>query len=206
MIATTMSNSEGLRCRRRRHSNRHYHTSSMLAAVLLALLSNFAVLVNSQADLVSYCGIKPCIEALRMSCEELIESYQFQGSCCSMESIPQTGGCRVTVSFGNCFWYPWCGVCDKDDNKASRCNNIFETDANQRPCPVADFDPVEIQQSENFTIPSCSPSMSPSDYSMLEDGEDSSAVSSISLVSTTAVMTGAAAVLVAVIAAAVFAV
>lgn len=149
-------------------------TTTKLASVLLTalLMSTFvAVPVNSQSDLMNYCGTQPCIEPVRMSCDEMMERYEFQGSCCSLAVIPQTGGCRITVSFGNCFWYPWCGTCEEDEEIVGRCNNIFETDANQRPCPVGDFDPVEIQQSENFTQPSCSPSMAPTDNSDSENGE-----------------------------------
>ena len=152
-------------------------TTTKLASVLLTalLLSTFVVVpVNSQTDMVNYCGTKPCIEPVRMSCDEMMERYEFQGSCCSLEDIPQTGGCRVTVSFGNCFWYPWCGTCEEDEEIVSRCNNIFETDADQRPCPVGDFDPVEIQQSENFTQPSCSPSMAPTDNGEIGGGGSSS--------------------------------
>jgi hypothetical protein len=147
---------------------------STLATVLLVLLSALATTVESQTDMYNYCGEKPCIEPLRMSCEEMIDTYRFQGSCCSMETIPQTGGCRITVSFGNCFWYPWCGECDAVDEVNSRCNNIFETDANQRPCPVADFDPVAIQASEFYERPSCSPTMAPIPTAPPEDGSSAS--------------------------------
>jgi len=186
-----MSNSEGLRCRRR------IAPSSVLASVLLVLLSTLAVLVDSQADLNNFCGVKPCIEPVRMSCQEMIEKYQFQGSCCSMVDIPQTGGCRVTVTFGNCFWYPWCDTCEEDEEVVSRCNNIFETGANERPCPVGDYDPLEIQKSMDFAQPSCAPSMAPSEPPT-RDG--SSARSN--LLSATSVTTGVLAVLVAVVAAA----
>lgn len=186
-----MSNSEGLRCRRR------FAPSSVLASVILVLLSTFAVLVDSQTDLINFCGDKPCIEPVRMSCQEMIQKYQFQGSCCSMEDIPQTGGCRVKVTFGNCFWYPWCETCEEEEEVLSRCNNIFETSANERPCPAGDYDPLEIQKSVDFTQPSCSPSMAPSQMPI---GDDSSARSN--LLSVTSVTTGVVAVLVAVVAAA----
>jgi len=134
--------------------------------ILLALLSTPA---NSQADRFEYCGSKPCIEPVRTSCEEMMEMYEFQGSCCSLEIIPATRGCRITVSFGNCFWFPWCGECDDEERDRTSCNRVFETDANERPCPVADFDPVRLQKAENFTRPSCSPTMSPT---MLSERED----------------------------------
>lgn len=128
---------------------------------LLILLSSLAVTVNAQTNLQNYCGTKPCIEPVLMSCEEMIERYQFQGSCCSLETIPATGGCRLTVSFGNCFYYPWCGECDEIEAGKSRCNNIFTTDANQRPCAQGDYDPLKIQSSIAYEPPSCPPTMAP---------------------------------------------
>lgn len=201
-------NSESFNCFRRRCNNRHQPSANAGFLLILSLLSILTVFVNSQTNLLNYCGEKPCIEAVRMSCEEMMERYQFQGSCCSMEIIPSTGGCRITVSFGNCFWYPWCGTCDDDEESATRCNKIFETDANQRPCPVADFDPVAIQASENFTIPSCSPSMQPS-VSFGNEGESAAAAPTSVVVARNqnwwvqAATTGAVALLVATIAAAI---
>ena len=133
----------------------------LATGLVLVLLSIFSLVVNSQTDMMNYCGEKPCIEPVRMSCPEMIEKYRFQGSCCSMERIGATGGCRITVGFGNCFWYPWCGTCEGEEETASRCNNVFETGAQQE-CPVGDFDPIEIQASADYTTPSCAPSMAPS--------------------------------------------
>ena len=174
------SSSEAFGYVRRRCNNRH-QPSAAAGFLLILSLSILSVFVDSQTDMFNYCGSKPCIEPVRMSCEEMMELYQFQGSCCSLEIIPATGGCRVTVSFGNCFWYPWCGTCDEEEEKASRCNNIFETDANQRPCPVGDFDPVAIQASEDFTTPSCSPSMQPSVTVMSSDESAAAAPTSVVL-------------------------
>jgi len=194
-----MSNSEVFVYHPRRFNNRF---TSVLTAIF-SVLVNLVVTVNSQTDMLNYCGTKPCIEPVRMSCQEMMDRYQFQGSCCSMQSIPQTGGCRITVSFGNCFWYPWCGTCEKDEEDTSRCNNIFETDADQRPCPDGDFDPVEIQKSENYTIPSCAPSMAPTNASMAGDGDGGSSASiTRALPPTIVLMTSAAAVLAATLAAA----
>ena len=121
-----------------------------------------------------YCGDKPCIEPMLISCEEMIETYEFRGSCCSLESITATGGCRLTVSYGNCYWYPFCGVCDELNQKEqSRCHNVFETDANQKPCPLGDYDPLTIQQDPSWYPPSCAPSMSPTNSSMGADDESS---------------------------------
>jgi len=163
--------------------------------ILLALLSTPA---NSQADRFEYCGSKPCIEPLRTSCEEMMELYEFQGSCCSLETIPATGGCRITVSFGNCFWYPWCGECDDEERKSTSCNRVFETEANQRPCPVADFDPVKLQKAEDFERPSCSPSMAPSESQ--DGGSGSGSTSLFSAQNTHTNLVGAATVLVVLVA------
>lgn len=201
------NNSETSVCVYRRYNNRH-QPSARSSFLLVLCLSILAAFVNSQTDRLTYCGFKPCIEAVRMSCEEMMDLYQFQGSCCSLEIIPSTGGCRVTVSYGNCFWYPWCGTCEKEEEKASRCNIEFQTDADQRPCPEGDFDPVAIQAAENFTSPSCSPTMQPSASSMLKD--ESAAAPPTSVIIgwnqhwwARAATTGAVAVLVAAIAVAV---
>lgn len=152
-----MSTSKGLVDSRRRCN----YLVQFSVMSLLILLSSLAVTVNAQTNLQNYCGTKPCIEPVLMSCEEMIERYQFQGSCCSLETIPATGGCRLTVSFGNCFYYPWCGECDEFEAGKSRCNNIFTTDANQRPCAQGDYDPLKIQSSIAYEPPSCPPSMAP---------------------------------------------
>jgi len=138
----------------------------------------------------NYCGDKPCIEPTSMSCEEMIETYEFQGSCCSLEIIAATKGCRLTVSFGNCFWYPFCGDCEEADQKGGgRCNNIFETNANIRPCPDGDYNPLEIQSDPTWYPPSCAPSMSPTNSSMGENDDESSASASASTFSITGGMT-----------------
>lgn len=171
------------------------YSSSMLASILLVLVL-LSTKVHSQTDMINYCGEKPCIEPLRMSCEEMIETYEFQGSCCSMEVISATGGCRISVTFGNCFWYPWCGDCDESDEVTSRCNNIFETDADQRPCPAGDFDPIAIQAQIDFERPSCAPTMAPVSAAPVEDGSSASTHTD-NVVSRMVMMTGAVGILVA---------
>ena len=105
----------------------------------------------------SYCGPQDCIVPLRLSCEQMIEEYDFQGSCCSMEPIPETRGCRLTVSNrGNCFWFPKCGECDTTDEEIG-CNVIYETES-EGTCPPSDYDPVA--DSKNATV-SCVPTISP---------------------------------------------
>mmetsp|Transcript_21961 Transcript_21961/g.52274 ORF Transcript_21961/g.52274 Transcript_21961/m.52274 type:complete len:202 (+) Transcript_21961:164-769(+) len=191
----------------RRRCNGRHQPSANAGFLLVLLLSLLTVSVDSQTDMLNHCGSKPCIEPLRISCEKVMELYQFQGSCCSLDIIPSTGGCRVTVSYGNCFWYPWCGICDEEDEKVSRCNNHFQTAANIRPCPEGDYDPVAIQASENFTVPSCSPSMQPS-AGFLSDESTAAAPTSVVVVRkqqwwVRAATTGAVAAIVTAIAAAV---
>lgn len=159
-----------------RRQNLHRHlTPSTLAAVFLVLLSNafFVDYAKAQGTNEVYCGAEPCIEAVRSSCEDMIQTYKFQGSCCSLEKIPATGGCRITVGFGNCFWYPFCGICEndmEDENfKKDKCNNLFETDAEDKVCPVYDFNPLEIQSAPEWSLPSCTPSMAPTTSSMKAD-------------------------------------
>ena len=164
------------------------------AHTLLLLVFLSAVMVHSQTELLNHCGVKPCIEPVRMSCEEMIERYQFQGSCCSLEIISATGGCRLTVSSGNCFYYPWCGDCDLVEEEESRCNNIFETTANLG-CPKKDFDPLEIQASDEYEVPSCAPSMSPTPFT-----GDGSGGSSTHNNKNIVAMTGVAGILVAALA------
>lgn len=126
------------------------------------LLFLFSDATNAMPELLNFCGSEPCIKDVPMSCADMIDTYQFQGSCCSIEILPETIGCRITVSTGNCYWYPWCGKCEEEDEAVSKCNNLFETDAKQD-CKEGRFDPVELQQSEVFSVPECDPTISPTD-------------------------------------------
>lgn len=143
-----------------------------IAAILLGWQGPLPVsVVYAQTELYNYCGEKQCIESTTIPCEEMIETYRFQGSCCSMTYVPQTKGCRITVSYGNCYWDPWCaadheGECD--GQHPSRCGNVFETNANQRPCPVGDYDPLAIQAAVDWYPPSCAPSMAPTNRTEAE--------------------------------------
>jgi hypothetical protein len=87
----------------------------------------------------------------------MIEQYDFQGGCCSMEPIPETRGCRLTVSNrANCFWYPKCGECDTTDEEIG-CNIVYLTESDGT-CPPSEYDPVA--ESKNGTV-SCVPTMAP---------------------------------------------
>ncbi|KAG7355244.1 hypothetical protein IV203_004600 [Nitzschia inconspicua] len=145
--------------------------SSVVAATALFLLAvslNLS-LVQSQAFTNEfYCGMGPCIVPLRLPCEQMIEEYRFQGSCCSMVSVPETRGCRLTVANrGNCFWYPYCGVPDPMDELIG-AGIEYKTDSSAD-CPVSEFDPLFLNTSspdfippENRTDVSCVPTMTPS--------------------------------------------
>lgn len=105
-----------------------------------------------------YCGLDLCLVPLRLSCEEMINQYDFQGSCCSMETVNETLGCRITVgAAGNCFWYPKCGECDPLDDQI-QCNILYST-ATDSICPESDFDPLA---SFNETETTCPPVAAPS--------------------------------------------
>jgi hypothetical protein len=131
-----------------------------------------------------YCGTEPCIIPLRLSCEQMIEEYKFQGSCCSMESIPETRGCRVTVADrGNCYWYPYCGMPDPLDEEIS-AGFEHTTDSDQE-CPESEFDPLFLNTSspdyispENRTNVTCDPTMAPSSPDGTDGSSDSPAGSS----------------------------
>mmetsp|Transcript_13581 Transcript_13581/g.21849 ORF Transcript_13581/g.21849 Transcript_13581/m.21849 type:complete len:174 (-) Transcript_13581:947-1468(-) len=136
--------------------------------LLLSIVGAFLVStvpVSSQQTEQFFCGTGECIIPLRLSCEQMIEEYEFQGSCCSMESIPETRGCRVRVANrGNCFWYPYCGLCDMSDEEIG-CNTVYTTESDNS-CPDSEFDPLfqnTTNQNMNRTRPSCVPTMAPSE-------------------------------------------
>lgn len=115
-----------------------------------------------------YCGEAPCIIPLRLSCEEMIAQYSFQGSCCAMESIPETRGCRVTVADrGNCYWYPYCGEPDPLDEEIGA--GIEYTTDSELECPLSEFDPLFLNESSPDFIPAenrtdnvtCPPTLTP---------------------------------------------
>ncbi|KAL3940260.1 MAG: hypothetical protein SGARI_001051 [Bacillariaceae sp.] len=131
----------------------------MKSFLSIAVGSLMASVVAQDAAEPFYCGQSPCIVPMRLSCEEMIEKYHFQGSCCSMESIDATRGCRLTVADrGNCFWYPYCGFPDPFEDEIGD-NVIYSTDSDAV-CPESQFDPVG--ESANRTDVSCVPTMAPS--------------------------------------------
>jgi hypothetical protein len=135
--------------------------NTMMKYLLVLLSSTFL-----SATALTYCGFTPCIVPLALSCEELVADYDFQGSCCSLEDIPGTGGCRVRVAGkGNCAWTPKCGLCDP----ANKCNEEQKTDS-EDVCEESIYDPLgqisretsgDDTNSTNATMPSFFPSMAP---------------------------------------------
>ena len=92
----------------------------------------------AQAPEVVFCGTKPCFVPLAIPCRVMARDFNFQGSCCSLEDIAGTGGCRITIAGGgNCAWTPKCGEC----TGASSCNKIYETDSTEA-CKVTRYSVV----------------------------------------------------------------
>jgi hypothetical protein len=133
----------------------------MFTVASLTLLSSPAA---SQAVSRAFCSDPGCIIPVKLTCEEMILQFEFQGGCCSMESIPETRGCRITISGGaNCYWYPRCSqttpttVTDCQNDQLLRCHTVFETDST-RACPESEFDPfVNITDAST-----CPPAQAPS--------------------------------------------
>ena len=146
---------------------------STSTTVLLLLSSSSSspvvqVFVEAQAVANAFCVDPGCIIPVDETCEAMIEKYEFQGSCCSMESIPETRGCRITIAAeGNCYWFPRCATpqsitaCQNDPN--IRCHTIFETDTT-RSCPTSQFDPYV-----NVTS-TCPPTQAPAPTQPPTDG------------------------------------
>eukprot|EP00536_Pseudo-nitzschia_multiseries_P005039 jgi/Psemu1/303081/fgenesh1_kg.91_\ len=168
-----MTTNGDMRCHSNWNNPYHRLTSSTLVAVVIVLLYSAFLFdyANAQGTGQTYCGDEPCFIPLRSSCQDLIDNYKFQGSCCALEIIPATGGCRITVGFGNCFWYPFCGDCPVDGDLfvQDKCNIIHETDAVAKVCPKFDYDPLQIQNDPLWETSSCAPSMAPTPFGMKSD-------------------------------------
>jgi len=128
----------------------------------------------------NFCGSAPCIVDMAISCQALVEEYDFQGSCCAMEDIPAIRGCRIEVSAaGNCFWTPRCGECDL----SAKCNFVYSTTASTA-CPTSKYDPFD--QTLKATCPPTPAPLAPTDFPTPLPSEASSlgfAVAAVGVVS-----------------------
>lgn len=87
-----------------------------------------------------YCGPDTCVVPIaNTTCREFADSYNFDGSCCSLSETTD-GGCQITVADGgDCFWLPKEAACDKE---ASGCNIIYNSDSSDV-CPESLFDVLQ---------------------------------------------------------------
>lgn len=146
--------------------------------LIQAIVLSCALLAGS-AQRLTNCGLAACVIPLNsISCLELLETYTFQGSCCSLEDIPATGGCRIRVAgAGNCVWTPNCEACLSTSSEECW---VYETSTTDE-CPVLqyDYDAIAYQASMNSTA-SCSPTQAPVAPSAAP--QDGSGAPSLSLV------------------------
>jgi hypothetical protein len=97
-------------------------SSLWMTVSLLSLSSVFA-------QKIQFCGDAECRIPLAESCSGLKSNHEFFGSCCHLEDIVGTGGCRVTVWNGNCAWARKCGECNQE---AEGCNIEYRTASTQQ--------------------------------------------------------------------------
>ena len=89
-------------------------------------------------ELVS-CIDRPCIVPLAIPCEELVQKMIFLGSCCYLEDVVPTGGCRVSVfGQGNCLWVPRCEN-DAFCESSGQCFTEFRTNSVDA-CPTDTYE------------------------------------------------------------------
>lgn len=137
-IAATTTAATTITRRRSRSSPLFVLSSShSLLLRMLLLISSSTMIVQHVAsqNTIQYCGdLKECrivIEAL--TCTKLAKEYDFFGSCCHLEDIPGTDGCRVRVhAKGNCAWISKCNPSQCDPIYG--CNIEYQTD-NTDECP-----------------------------------------------------------------------
>jgi hypothetical protein len=100
----------------------------------------------------SYCGPEPCIIPIPLPCKDFAESFNFEGTCCSLSSPPDAEGCQVTVAHeGTCLWLPK----DNDCNKEEFGCNVIHTSGSVDDCPVSDFDVLAVDVDDNFESKIC---------------------------------------------------
>ena len=122
----------------------HSKKASVVGSVayLFLLIVNIGI-VEGQNNL-QFCDDRPCIIPLAESCRSLKRNNNFFGSCCFLEDIVGTGGCRVSVyGAGNCAWWPKCGQCTDSDKFG--CGIDYQT-KNAEACPVDRFNVLNKPQ------------------------------------------------------------
>ena len=128
----------------------------MMKVVQTAFLLDILVKFAAAQELV-YCGQFPCIVPTKIACSVLVETYNFQGSCCSLADV--NGTCTVTVAAaGTCLWRAKCGSC----MRGVGCDKQYQT-SSALPCTSSIYD--VLNPASHFTAaPSCSssPPTSPS--------------------------------------------
>jgi hypothetical protein len=165
----------------------------VLGLVLVATLVESGL---GQATPDNFCGPADCIIPLQgLSCEELVEKFDFQGNCCALTSVLATGGCRITVAgaggIGQCYWEPkeQCGACAKDSalQTSAQCNLVHESRSTSV-CPADNFNalkppspaPSTADSTAPPTIaPTCAPISQPVPGATPEPGDAPTAAGSI---------------------------
>ena len=100
----------------------------MTASILMMLLLIVVLQLHTvTCQPLEYCDDKPCrIPVNSQSCAQLKKNNDFLGTCCHLQDIQGTGGCRVVVSGpgATCGWTPKCpGTCPT----GSGCNIQYQT-------------------------------------------------------------------------------
>lgn len=106
--------------------------------LLLLLLTGFALLNEGRAA-IHTCGGEVCKITFALSCSQLIEDYDFTGTCCSLED-KTGGGCSITVSRGFCYWESYSNADDSE----------YYGSGSQTDCPVSLYNP--FVKLENYAI------------------------------------------------------
>ena len=152
----------------------------LLVIVLAASLLRSA---DANANVVECEG--QCSEDLRISCDDLLDQYTMQGSCCSLTKITAYDGCRVQVGFGNCYWYPKCEECPLRTEgrwQNVKCGLEYRG-AEGSVCPTSEYPtnwknpPVEGPWNDY----SCAPSAAPATPAPTSAASTSTSVSALAL-------------------------
>ncbi|KAL3942228.1 MAG: hypothetical protein SGBAC_003537 [Bacillariaceae sp.] len=152
---------------------------------LLAFVLAASLLRSADANANTVVCEGSCSEDLRISCDDLLNEYTFQGSCCSLEKITGYEGCRVRVGFGNCYWFPKCTDCPLRTEgrwQDIKCGLEYQG-ADGTACPTSDYptvfkDPYPEGVWQDY---SCSPSAAPAVVTVPDSASDSTSVRMMAL-------------------------